>query len=86
MFFMFGWTKKSDWLTVPNAKAQVEFFKKDLEYAENYYKYVKSFSNNKWKGYNKMLKIAIKDVYDSKIRLANAEAKLEEAIDLETKF
>ena len=75
---MAGWTKSSDWLPISNAKAQVAFWKKDLEYSLKYLKWVKSMNNKKIANYDKFLAIAEKDVVVSKNGLAKAEAKLVE--------
>lgn len=77
------WTKDSDWLPLDNAKAQVDFYTEDLKFSEAYLKYVKSFEKKKWKGYDKSLKIAQKDVADSKNNLVKAKLKLEESKKLE---
>ena len=80
---MSGWTKSSDWLPLQNARAQVEFYKTDLEFSEKYLRYVQSFHNRKWQGYQMMLRIALQDVKDSKVRLAKAYLKLAESMKLE---
>lgn len=77
------WTKDADWLPLQNAKAQVDFYKKDLEYSQAYLKYVLTFEKKKWAGYDKALKIAQKDVQDSKNNLAKSLIKLEESKKLE---
>jgi D-mannonate dehydratase len=77
------WTKDADWLPLQNAKAQVDFYKKDLEYAQAYLKYVLTFDKKKMKGYDNILKIAKKDVDDSKKNLAKSLVKLEESKKLE---
>ena len=77
------WSKSSDFLPLANAKAQVKFWEKDLWYAEQYLKYVVSFKNRNWKGYDKVLKIAQADVELSKNQLALAKIKLKESESLE---
>jgi len=77
------WTKQSDFLPLANATAQVDFYKKDLEYSEKYLSFVRSFTNKKFPSYAFMLRIALQDVRDSKIRLAKAYLKLAESQKLE---
>jgi len=78
-----SWSKDADWIPLSNAVAMVKFWKKDLEYSEKYLKWVKSLDKIKDKKgnniahYAKFLKIAQKDVSDSKDGLAKAIAKLE---------
>lgn len=79
------WNKYSDWLPLSNAKAQVEFWQKDLEYAEQYFKYVRSFQDKGIKNYDKIFKIALKDVEKSKEGLRKAQEKLKETIERESK-
>ena len=75
---MAKWSKSADWLSINNAKAQVDFWKKDLEYSLKYLKWVKSVK--KIANHDKFLVIAEKDVVVSKTGLAKAEAKLAETI------
>ncbi len=75
-----GWSKGADWLPVSNAKAQVKFWKKDLQYSEKYLKYVQSVEKYNLPNYDKFLRIAQKDVTDSINGLAKAEAKLEKTL------
>ena len=77
---MAKWSKSADWLSINNAKAQVDFWKKDLEYSLKYLKWVKSVKNKKIANHDKFLTIAEKDVVVSKTGLAKAEAKLAETI------
>lgn len=79
------WNKFSDWLPLSNAKAQVEFWQKDLEYSEQYLKYVRTFQDKGIQNYDKLLKIAIKDVQVSKDGLIKAQQKLEETIKRESR-
>lgn len=78
---MSKWTKEADWLPLTNAKAQVAFWKKDLQYSLKYLKWVESIKNKKIANYDKFLAIAKKDVQVSKDGLSKAEAKLKETID-----
>lgn len=82
----FKWGKKSDLLPLDNAKAQVDFLTKDLEYAENYKKFLEGFGNRKFPSWQFMYRIACRDVIDGKIALERAKAKLIESEKLETIF
>lgn len=84
-YIMGFWNKSSDWLPLSNAKAQVEFWKQDLEYSEQYFKYVKSFQGKGIKNYDKIFKIAVKDVEVSKEGLRKAQIKLKETIERESR-
>lgn len=75
------WNKYVDWLPIDNAKAQVTFYKKDLEYSQAYLKYVISFKSKKLKDWAKHLKIAEKDVSDSTKNLEKARKKLLETVE-----
>lgn len=75
-----GWSKTSDWLTVKNAQAQVDFWEQDLKYAEEYLTYVKKFSGKKLPNFDKIFKIADNDVKLSKKKLELAKSKLKESI------
>ena len=77
------WSKSSDFIPLANAQAQVKFWEQDLKYAEQYLKFVLSFKNKNWKGYDKVLKIAQTDTELSKTQLALAKLKLEESKKLE---
>lgn len=74
------WFRKSDWLPLSNAKAQVEFWEKDLRYAIEYLDYVKTFEGKGLPRYQKHLDLAWKDVEISKNGLKKAKEKLEETI------
>lgn len=74
------WFKGSDWLPLSNAKAQVEFWEKDLILAEEYLTYVKTFEGKGLPRYETYLKIALHDVEKSKKGLIKAREKLEETI------
>ena len=78
-----GWTKDSDWIPLQNATAQLKFYQGDLESSLKYLAYVKTFANKKYSFYEKALKIALKDVEDSKKNLEKAKRKLEESKKLE---
>ncbi len=72
------WFKGSNWLSLSNAKAQVEFWKEDLIQAEKYLEYVKSFEGRGLPRYEKHLKYATNDVNKSRKELSKAIEKLEE--------
>lgn len=74
------WFKNSDWLPLSNAKAQVEFWEKDLRYAIEYLDYVKTFEGKGLPRYQQHLDLAWKDVEKSKQGLKKAKEKLEETI------
>lgn len=80
---MAGWTKSSDYLPLQNAQAQVDFYKQDLEFSEKYLRFVRGFQNKRFAFYQMMLRIALQDVKDSKVRLAKAYLKLAESQKLE---
>lgn len=71
-----GWTKESDWLPLSNAFAQVKFWKKDLEQAEDQLDYVESFKKYNLPGYDDMVQAALDDVTESQIGLAKSKGKL----------
>jgi hypothetical protein len=75
------WFKRSDWLPLSNAKAQVEFWEKDLVLAEEYLTYVKTFEGKGLSRYETILKIALRDIETSKKELMKAKEKLQETID-----
>ena len=70
------WTKKSDWLPVSNALAQVQFWQGDLMQAEQYLQYVRTFRKYNLPGYKWTLTKAIRDVALSKRELLKAKLKL----------
>jgi hypothetical protein len=72
------WFKGSDWIPLSNAKAIVEFWEKDLQYAIDYLDYVNSFKGKGLPNWHRHLKIADDDVEKSKKELAKAIKKLEE--------
>ena len=76
-------TKDSDFLPLQNAKAQLKFYEGELVSSMKYLLYVKTFANKGLKGYDKQLKIAMKDVADSQKNLARAKEKLKESEKLE---
>ncbi len=71
-----GWKKSK--ITVETAKAQVEFWVRDLKYAVDYLNYVKSFRDYNLPNYDRIFKIAFKDVEKSKNELEKARNKLTE--------
>lgn len=73
---MVRWTKKADWLPVSNALAQVQFWRLDLQQAETYLRFVKTWKSYNLPGYNRIERIAIKDVNLSKRELKKAQLKL----------
>jgi hypothetical protein len=75
-----GWSKGADWLPLSNAKAHVKFWTKDLWYAEKYLTYVKSMKKYKLSGFEKIIRIARKDVQVSKKGLNKAKDKLKKTI------
>jgi len=75
------WFKNSDWLPLSNAKAIVEFWEKDLEYAMDYLKYVQTFEGKNLPRFEKHLLIALNDVKKSQKELEKAKKKLKETID-----
>lgn len=75
------WFKNSDWLPLSNAKAIVEFWEKDLEYAKEYLNYVKTFEGKNLPRFEKHLLIAYNDVKKSQKELEKAKKKLQETID-----
>ena len=78
------WSKEADWLPLDNAKAQVLFYTKDLEYSKKYLEFVKKIKPKvPSKFYLKMLKIADKDYIDSVNNLNKAIEKLKESEQLE---
>ena len=66
-------------LSLINAEAQHEFWKRDLGFAEQYLKYVYTFQGRNLPNYDKILKIAEKDVDVSKKGLAKSIKTLEKA-------
>ena len=66
-------------LSLINAKAQHEFWKRDLGFAEQYLKYVYTFQGRNLPNYDKILSIAKKDVEVSKKGLAKSIKTLEKA-------
>jgi hypothetical protein len=75
-----NWSKNSDWITVKNAQAQVDFWEKDLQSAKDYLRLVKTFKSKKLPNYPNILKVAEKDVDLSKKNLEKARLKLKESI------
>jgi hypothetical protein len=73
-----GWVNSK--ITVKTARAQVEFWVRDLKYAVDYLNYVKSFRDYDLPNYDKIFKIASKDVTKSERELEKARAKLTETI------
>ena len=66
-------------LSLVNAEAQHEFWKRDLGFAEQYLKYVYTFQGRNLPNYDKILSIAEKDVEVSKKLLAKSIKTLEKA-------
>jgi hypothetical protein len=66
-------------LSLINAEAQHEFWKRDLGFAEQYLKYVYTFQGRNLPNYDKILSIAEKDVEVSKKGLAKSIKTLEKA-------
>mgnify|MGYP000049937858 FL=1 len=66
-------------LSLVNAEAQHEFWKRDLGFAEQYLKYVYTFQGRNLPNYDKILSIAEKDVEVSKKGLAKSIKTLEKA-------
>ena len=66
-------------LSLINAQAQFDFWKRDLGFAEAYLKYVHTFQGRKLPNYDKILKIAVKDVEVSKKLLEKSTKTLEKA-------
>jgi hypothetical protein len=66
-------------LSLLNAQAQFDFWKRDLGFAEAYLKYVYTFQGKRLPNYDKILKIALKDVEVSKKLLAKSIDTLEKA-------
>jgi hypothetical protein len=73
-----GWRNSK--ITLNTAKAQVEFWIRDLKYAVDYLHYVKSFKDYNLPNYDKIFKIASDDVKKSEIELAKSRSKLTETI------
>ncbi len=73
-----GWSNSK--ITLETARAQVEFWIRDLKYAVDYLNYVKSFKDYNLPNYDKIFKIASKDVEKSQNELEKARAKLTETI------
>ena len=66
-------------LSLINAEAQHEFWKRDLGFAEQYLKYVYTFQGRNLPNYDKILSIAERDVEVSKKGLAKSIKTLEKA-------
>jgi len=66
-------------LSLINAQAQFDFWKRDLGFAEAYLKYVYTFQGRKLPNYDKILKIAEKDIKVSKEALEKSIRTLEKA-------
>ena len=66
-------------LSLINAEAQFDFWKRDLGFAEQYLKYVQTFQGRNLPNYDKILSIAEKDVEVSKKGLAKSIKTLEKA-------
>jgi len=66
-------------LSLINAEAQFDFWKRDLGFAEQYLKYVYTFQGKNLPNYDKILDIAKKDVEVSKKVLAKSIKTLEKA-------
>jgi len=66
-------------LSLINAQAQFDFWKRDLGFAEAYLKYVNTFQGRSLPNYDKILKIALKDVEVSKKLLEKSTKTLERA-------
>ena len=66
-------------LSLINAQAQFDFWKRDLGFAEQYLKYVYTFQGRNLPNYDKILSIAEKDVEVSKKGLAKSIKTLEKA-------
>tara|TARA_R110002020_G_scaffold228161_1_gene438834 strand:- start:2036 stop:2269 length:234 start_codon:yes stop_codon:yes gene_type:complete len=66
-------------LSLINAEAQHEFWKRDLGFAEQYLKYVYTFQGRDLPNYDKILSIAERDVEVSKKGLAKSIKTLEKA-------
>lgn len=66
-------------LSLINAEAQHEFWKRDLGFAEQYLKYVYTFQGRDLPNYDKILSIAKRDVEVSKKGLAKSIKTLEKA-------
>lgn len=75
--------KKLPLLSLINAQAQVEFWKRDLGFSEQYLKYVHTFQGRNLPNYDKILKIAEKDVEVSKKGLEKAKKTLEKSKKLQ---
>ncbi len=73
-----GWSNSR--ITRETARAQVEFWIRDLKYAVDYLNYVKSFKDYNLPNYDRIFKIASKDVEKSQKELEKARAKLTETI------
>mgnify|MGYP003114656874 CR=1 FL=1 len=73
-----GWSNSR--ITLETARAQVEFWIRDLKYAVDYLNYVKSFKDYNLPNYDRIFKIASKDVEKSQKELEKARAKLTETI------
>ena len=66
-------------LSLINAEAQHEFWKRDLGFAEQYLKYVYTFQGRNLPNYDKILSVAERDVEVSKKGLAKSIKTLEKA-------
>ena len=66
-------------LSLINAEAQHEFWKRDLGFAEQYLKYVYTFQGRNLPNYDKILSISERDVEVSKKGLAKSIKTLEKA-------
>ena len=66
-------------LSLINAEAQFDFWKRDLGFAEQYLKYVQTFQGRNLPNYDKILSIAEKDVEIKKKGLAKSIKTLEKA-------
>ena len=80
MIHMGFWTKKSDWLPLSNAKAQVDFYRQNLDSKQKYLTYVETFKDKNLPGYRKIYSIALRDVTKAEDNLKRAQKKLEETI------
>ena len=78
-FRVYMFKKELPQLSLINAQAQFDFWKRDLGFAESYLKYVYTFQGKKLPNYDKILKIALKDVDVSKKLLAKSTDTLEKA-------
>jgi hypothetical protein len=66
-------------LSLINAEVQFEFWKRDLGFAEQYLKYIYTFQGRGLPNYDKILKLAQKDIEVSKNGLAKSTKILEKA-------